>query len=63
MVLPKYLPLAYRTRTDQVAVVSSGIVGDSPDWRPLANHQVLTVDLDTREERLTAIGVSSMAGE
>jgi predicted glutamine amidotransferase len=60
VVLPKYLPLAYRTRPDQVAVVSSGIVGESPDWRPLANHQVLTIQLQTRKEQLTAITTASI---
>jgi predicted glutamine amidotransferase len=69
--LPRYLPLAHRTRPDQVAVVSSGIVGDGgPDagggeWVELANHQVLTVDLATRAQRLTGIETraSEMAAE
>jgi predicted glutamine amidotransferase len=64
LTLPRYLPLAYRTRPDQVAVVSSGIVGDGPgdgsEWVLLPNHEVLSVDLQTREQRLTVIDVESV---
>jgi predicted glutamine amidotransferase len=61
--LPRYLSLAYRTRPDQVAVVSSGIVDDSDDWVALPSHTVLSIDRRTRERALTAIATPSLVSD
>jgi predicted glutamine amidotransferase len=55
---PPYFPLSYRVQPALLSVVSSGIVDDAPDWRPVPNQAVLRIDAATREltvsEGLTA---------